>query len=440
MRMIHHWLYTALIVGCGSVRAGDAPSMTGVDAPELAALGANAVGVRTLELVDRNQLDALAFDPALKNATRRDRHLTVDLWYPIAAGERGPPATYTASLDAEVPGTSVTFSIPGIALRDAKPAGGHYPLVLVSHGRSNPTAALTWLTENLASKGYVVAAIRHEDPPYASGTSFAALALRRSLDIAFVAASLQSSLAREGLVDPTHTALIGYSLGGYGVLSGAGATLDPDSALIAKARDGAMLLPFTRGGAARDSLRVRNLVAVVALAPAGGGGLGAWGRDGLADIHAPLFLIAGDHDLTLDYASNARAFLDAATGAERYLLTFRMAGHAIGFSPAPPAMRERLWDLDWFEDPVWRKDRIVAINLHFITAFLDRYVRDDKSRAPYLDVAVEDAATGVWPAQMGGAWSAYSEQGAGVTLWKGFQRRHATGLELLHRPATTSRP
>jgi hypothetical protein len=34
-----------------------------------------------------------------------------------------------------------------------------------------------------------------------------------------------------------------------------------------------------------------------------------------------------------------------------------------------------LWDQDWFEDPVWRKDRINAINAHCISAFLDRYVK-----------------------------------------------------------------
>jgi len=43
-------------------------------------------------------------------------------------------------------------------------------------------------------------------------------------------------------------------------------------------------------------------------------------------------------------------------------------------------MRSRLWDQDWFEDPVWRKDRINSINAHFITAFLDRHVQDDVSQ------------------------------------------------------------
>jgi len=49
--------------------------------------------------------------------------------------------------------------------------------------------------------------------------------------------------------------------------------------------------------------------------------------------------------------------LDTATSADRYLLTFEEAGHSIGLNPVPDAMRGRLWDQDWFEDPVWRKDR-----------------------------------------------------------------------------------
>ena len=56
---------------------------------------------------------------------------------------------------------------------------------------------LNWLTENLASKGYVVAAIRHRDPPITERSRFAEPLLRRPLDIAFVAQSLQGELAAE---------------------------------------------------------------------------------------------------------------------------------------------------------------------------------------------------------------------------------------------------
>jgi hypothetical protein len=37
-----------------------------------------------------------------------------------------------------------------------------------------------------------------------------------------------------------------------------------------------------------------------------------------------------------------------------------------------------------FDEPVWRKDRITAINQHFITAFMDLYLKGDDSRKAYL--------------------------------------------------------
>ena len=62
----------------------------------------------------------------------------------------------------------------------------------------------------------------------------------------------------------------------------------------------------------------------------------------------------------------------------RYLLTYQGGGHALGFGPVPAEMRHSVWDISWFEDPVWRKERIIGINLHMITAFLDRFVKGDE--------------------------------------------------------------
>jgi hypothetical protein len=98
-------------------------------------------------------------------------------------------------------------------------------------------------------------------------------------------------------------------------------------------------------------------------------------------------------------------------------------------------MRARLWDEDWFEDPVWRKDRINSISVHFITAFLDRYLKGDESRSAYLEVPVPESSAGNWPSPNPYAYDAYSPGTGAVTVWKGFQRNHATGLELLRAKA-----
>jgi predicted dienelactone hydrolase len=415
--------------------AGGPPSRFGADAPELAPLGPYTVGVRTLHLVQHQQIDVLAFDAAKGEAPRVDRDLTVELWYPAHAAAKAPRVVYTAQLPSEPPAAPASFSIPGIAVRDAPPAGSNLPLVIVSHGYSNDPKAMTWLTENLASKGYVVAAIHHDDPPITDRTRFAGPLLRRPLDIAFVAETLQRRLAVDQLVDPARTALIGYSMGGYGVLIAAGAALDPEGGAV-KLVPGGLMRPYARGGALADAITVKGLRAVVAISPAGGGALAAWGAKGVGAITAPLLLIAGDNDHTVDYSTGARAIFDQASGAHRYLLTFKEGGHAIGLSPAPDSMRGLLWDQDWFEDPVWRKDRITAINAHFITAFLDRYVKDDEGRDSYLNVPVTESDLGAWPAAVPSpAYDAYSPGSGNVTVWKGFQRNHATGLELLQSGA-----
>ncbi len=429
-------LLRALLV-CGSLAvlpasAAPAPSRPGTNAPELAKAGPQAVGVRTVTLVDRSAIDVLGFDAKTGQAPRRERSLTVDVWYPAKPSAGAQPETYAAHMDAEPPAPPTPFRIAGIAFRDAPPAAGRAPLVVVSHGYGNVTVGMSWLTENLASKGYVVAAIRHEDS-YLNPAGFPSAVLRRPLDIAFVVRELPAALGTSVGVDASRVALVGYSMGGYGVLTAGGATIDPQSPLNTIV-PGGLLEPYVRGGPASGDLRAANVRAVVAIAPAGGA-FSAWGATGLQDITASLLLIAGDRDQTVDYASGARAFFEAAKRSNRYLLTFHNGGHALGLGPAPEEMKASLWDEDWFEDPVWRKERLVGIQLHFITAFLDREIKGEASRGAYLDGLVEESSSGQWKdAPAGTPWGAYSPGGEGVTLWKGFQRRHAEGLGLLHRP------
>ena len=159
-------LITTALAGLAAfVAAGAAPpSVPGIDAPELAALGPDKIGFRTLRLVHKAQPDFSSADPA---AIKADRALTVDLWYPATARRGARTATYRATFWGEPPRRAVSFTVPGLAIPGAAPRGKRHPLVILSHGYSNAPAAMTWLTENLASKGYVVAGIHHQDPhPY----------------------------------------------------------------------------------------------------------------------------------------------------------------------------------------------------------------------------------------------------------------------------------
>ncbi len=82
--------------------------------------------------------------------------------------------TYESAMPGSAgPDAPKTFLVPGKALRDAPPAAGErFPLVIVSHGYPGSRTFLTYLTENLASKGYVVAAIDHTDSVFGRQAAF----------------------------------------------------------------------------------------------------------------------------------------------------------------------------------------------------------------------------------------------------------------------------
>ena len=102
------------------------------DAPELAGYGSNSIGVRTLELLNADQLDILKIQsgqPKPRKLPRYDRPLTVEVWYPAKQGETGDTELKVYLRDAKT-----EVKIAGKAMRGATPADGKYPLIIVSHG------------------------------------------------------------------------------------------------------------------------------------------------------------------------------------------------------------------------------------------------------------------------------------------------------------------
>ena len=390
-------LLLALLLLAGPAVAQVPASVPRIDAPELARTGPDAVGVRAVHLIGHK-------------ADERD--LDVEVWYPAAVTPNAAPVTYSGALTPEhATDEPVRFSNPGIAVRDAAPApGGPYPLVVLSHGHSGTPQAMAWVAENLASKGYVVAGPYHRDPPLTDAAQFAVPVKWRPLDQAFTARAMQA-LTRDnkswlaGVVDPGRVALIGYSMGGYGAVS------------IAAGR-----------------ARVEGLKAVVAISPWGGQArYPVWSKPELTAITTPMLMIVGDRDDVVGYADGVRSIYESAIHSPRYLLVFENAGHSIGMGPASAETYKTLWGLDYFEDPVWRKDRLIGVNLHMITAFLDLTVKGDASRAAYLDVAVGKGNDTVWPDGAGAqSYGAISTGEPPITVWKGFARRGVTGLELRH--------
>jgi dienelactone hydrolase len=223
-----------LLSGIALSAAPAGASTSGADSPRLPApTGDSRVGTTSFELVDGSRLDP--WFPATGS-----RRLEVSLWYPTRQ-HRGTPAPYISPALAEatlpwgypaVPDPSVIrpASVRTNSLLGAVPdrARGGRPLVVMSPGFELSRTSLTVLAEDLASHGYVVAALDHPFeapverpdgtilPCGICGTRDPAIGARvvagRSADISFAVGVLLKRY--RGLLDPSKIAAVGHSIGG----------------------------------------------------------------------------------------------------------------------------------------------------------------------------------------------------------------------------------
>ncbi len=416
-------------------------SVPAVDAPELAGRGPYGVGVRTLDLVHPDQVDILSFDADSGDAPRYDRALTVEVWYPasIPAGER-EHVVYKAPLAAPPGEAPRTFDLPGNASRDAPPVQAErFPLVLVSHGYPGYRTFLSYLTENLASKGYVVAAVDHTDSVVGAVKGFSSTLLNRAQDQLFVIDELRSRAARPDgflheLIDADRVAIVGYSMGGYGALAAAGAGYSREGSAFRAMVPGGLLAPMTHDDEGFEAIERDHIRAIVAIAPWGAQAPHRnWSEGALADLRKPVLFIVGDQDDVSGFEDGVRKLFEQSAATERYLLVYQNARHNVGGNPPPAEALEGFKIFESYGEPVWRKDRILAINQHFITAFLDLHLKGDESKRSYLLPPTTNSNDGQWPLERGQSAGDDFSPGEGVdgfTYWKGFRRRWAVGLEL----------
>ncbi len=397
------------------------------NAPELAPRGAYAVGVQTINLIHSAQVDVLHQKDG--KSPLYDRPLTLEVWYPARIADNKPAlVTYEEVLgranDPKRP--LIPFSFAGRANRDAQPdfTGGPYPLVIVSHGYPGSRLLLTYLTENLASKGYVVVAIDHTESTYRDLAGFPSTLLNRSLDDLFVLnemARLSANTSRSflaGLLDANNTALVGYSMGGYGALNVVGAGYSQQAMkLFGQATGGSTALePRTTNSPSYKASLDTRIKAVVAFAP-WGMERGVWDATGLTGLTLPTLFVAGSKDDISGYEKGIKAIYDGAINADRYLLTYVNARHNVAPNPPPTeAMKPGIPVEEYmhFAEPAWNEYRINNINQHFVTAFLGVYLKKlDYTR--YLNLPETDAAG----------------------PWAGFKPRMPVGLELRHAKPET---
>jgi len=398
-------------------------------APELAAFGPHAVGVRTVTITDKNRPD-LTRTKAGEATVRADRTLTLEVWYPATTSPSDSDGEYRAIMRDP----SVMITLRGRARRDAALVAGDgaFPLLIISHGYPGNRFLLSHLGENLASKGYVVASIDHTGSTYDNAQPFAGTLYHRPYDQLFVLNELarlgakQSGHALAGRVDAARTGVIGYSMGGYGVVNVIGGGFRAAAAALPTAPPNQLLAERSADNPAYQASRDARIKAAVAIGP-WGMQAGLWDSVGLAGIRTPTLFVAGSADDVSGYENGTRAIFRGAVNADRYLLTFLGAGHNAGAPIPAPAesytFSETLKSFPFthYADPIWDTRRMNNILAHFVTAHFDAQLKGDSSRLAYLQL-VSNGKDGVYAMDRDGKTL------PAHTYWKGFKRGTAAGL------------
>lgn len=394
-----------------------------LDAPELAALGMYGVGVRTVELVNPDQLD---FVNTAEDGTvpSYDRPLTIEVWYPATLDDMDAIGEYTVNTR----NPEVQATLTGIAIRDAEPDNmSAYPLVVISHGYPGNRFLLSHLGENLASKGYVVASIDHTDSTYADQNVFGSTLYNRPLDQHFVIESLvgmndDDSSFLSGMVDADNVGLIGYSMGGYGAVIANGGSVTDAIAASPFAPPNNLLADHQADNEAYQAMLENSLIKAVVVFGPWGMNFGMWDAEGLSGIDVPFLFIAGSQDDVSGYEIGTRAIWENTSNSNRYLLTFENARHNAGAPiPAPVEVTEPDRYMH-YADNVWDTTRMNNISQHFITAYFGIHLQDT-DYADYLDL-IPNAVDGVYETDDDGNFT------DNHTYWAGFQDRSALGLSL----------
>ncbi|QGV79969.1 alpha/beta hydrolase family protein [Streptomyces ficellus] len=230
--------------------------------------GKYAVGRDTLHLVDRSRTD-----PWVPEAGARE--LMVTMYYPARpGGGRTAPYMTKGEAQAFIDARELNDAVSAATLSGtrtharpgAAPVRGKHPLVVLSPGFSVNRATLTLLAEELASQGYVVAAVDHA---YESvGTAFPGGRLLdcasceqikpggygvvpqgRAKDVSFLLdrllADRHPAWRHARLIDRTKIGMAGHSIGGASAMS----TMVRDARVLAGANlDGSFMEPVPAEG------------------------------------------------------------------------------------------------------------------------------------------------------------------------------------------------
>lgn len=155
-RITLHGIHTAKAASASAASERTALSaFSALSAPR--PTGANRVGTRTMMMVDTARSE-----PFRSDGSRR--RLLVRFWYPAAARADCRRAAYTAPSVWKYFGELTGATLPQVgtnSCQDAPVQRGAYPVVVFTHGYTGTFTDYTFLFEDLASRGYIVASVNH---------------------------------------------------------------------------------------------------------------------------------------------------------------------------------------------------------------------------------------------------------------------------------------
>ncbi len=390
--------------------------------PKLANSGTYAAGVRTLELINPNQVNTKDFQSIY------DRPITVEVWYPSA------PTDQTNTVKAvyqDQTRSGKSFKLQGEAVRDASTNGklNSAPLVILSHGYTGYRSKMFYLGEHLASHGYVVAAIDHTDSTNKdidfaknAGAGFPSTLYNRARDQQFVLQALtQTDSPFSELIDQDNAAIVGYSMGGYGALNTVGGCYDFSKEFVQgmgvpseQSEALSKVLSSCSAGSEKTDPRWK---AMIAFAP-WGGEQNVHQVEALAKISVPSLVVGGDYDDVSGFENGIKKLYQQLGSEQKYLLVYQNARHNIAAHPAPKAAFDNDLDLGHYFEPAWNSETITRINKHMVLAFLNAHLKNDAQAAKYLPT--REFATQIKQAD-----------GKLTEPWPGFPDRWGVGLQFL---------
>lgn len=276
-----------LLAACG----GSSSSKAATPTPMPARSGTYSVGHDTISIPD----------------AATGKTITADLWYPAVDGAQGTFARYsllpTAYFDSKV------------AIEDAPiNSAGSFPFVVYSHGSGGQSFVASFLTEDIASHGYVVLSANHDGNTAADqllGTSVTQDVndyIRPNVVEAEINWALAQSSGKasaypvlKGAIDEARIGLVGHSYGGYTVLATAGGHTGPAGTVAPDPRIKAVVgqAPYTR--------RLSDAE--------------------LAGIKIPVMLMVGTKDITTPLELDSQRPFDLITGPPVVLAVMTDAAH-----------------------------------------------------------------------------------------------------------------